>query len=347
MYLAGCATIIGIWLAGTFIYLIAALLVVGDDFDPEAVTFGPSWSTNFVSLVTFVPFFFATPLVVMFFHGRPWRTIITPFRKIRIRMIALGAGIWAGLMTISILVTLPLTDVRPTWAFEPATFAANLVVVIVVLFFQTTAEELFFRGYLGSWLSLRLKNVWVQSAIIGFLFMLPHMANPEVIELSGLTYVLACSTYFAVGFAWMFVSHTTGSIEIAVGAHFINNFIVMMILGPADSSLAGASMWVTDAPFSAWDALGTWAMVALFVLFTFRIRGTGVVVPVQPPKIRPQPQRPVAPPSWQPDPWRIAHLRYWDGYRWSPWTYNYPPTWPSHAPTSSYPPISSYREGQQ
>lgn len=337
-YFAGAAMILGIWLASSVLVVLIAIVAIGPDFDADSGTFGPTWLNNLVQLSTFLPFFFATLVIVGLFHGRPWRSIITPFRRIRVHMILAGAGIWGGLLALSLVISLPFSSELPRWDFNAVPFFANLAVVVVFLFFQTTAEELFFRGYLGSWLSLRLKNVWVQSAIIGVLFMIPHLANPEVLALSGWMYLFGASTYFAVGFGWMFVSHTTGSIELAIGAHFINNFLVMVMLGSSDGSLGGASLWVVDAAFAPIDALGSWLVVILFILIAFRLRGSGEVVPVMPPAAPKRPVYPVyawvSPPGWYWDPWRQATYRYWDGYYWTPWVHNPPSPSALHPPTT-------------
>lgn len=317
VYLIGAVTILLAWTIGSAIYVVGAVASTGND--NADLDFGSAWSTNFVLLVTFIPFFFATPLIVQFLHGRPWQTIITPFRKIRLRMIGLGALVWGALLAASVAVSLPFADVQPTWAFDPVPFAANLVVVLIVLAFQTSAEEMFFRGYLASWISLRLKNVWLQSLIIGVLFMLPHLGNPEVADLDGLTFLLAASTYFAVGFSWMFVSRMTGSIEIALGAHFINNFLVTIVIGSDGGTLSGGSLWTSDAGFTALDALSTWIVCALFIVICFRMRGSGEVRPVMPPRVKAPTVRRLPPPGWYFDPWRTAVYRYWDGNRWTPW----------------------------
>lgn len=317
VYLIGAATILVAWTIGSIILVAGAMTSAGSD--SSDLDFGSAWSTNFVLLVTFIPFFFATPLVVQFLHGRPWQTIITPFRKIRLSMIGLGALVWGGLLAVSVAISLPLTDVRPTWAFEPGPFTANLIIVLIVLGFQTSAEEMFFRGYLASWISLRLKNVWLQSLIIGVLFMLPHLGNPEVADLDGLTFLLAASTYFAVGFSWMFVARMTGSIEIALGAHFINNFLVTIVIGSDGGTLGGGSLWTSDAGFTALDAVSTWLVCLLFVAICFRMRGTGDVRPVMAPHRKAPVVKRLPPPGWYFDPWRTAVYRYWDGNHWTPW----------------------------
>lgn len=322
IYLAGTGIILGIWIAASvFIVLLAMIVSILMGYG-DAQRFGPSWLNNLVDLSTFLPFCFATPFVIAILHGRPWRTIITPFRRIRIRMIAVGAGIWAALLVLSMVISIPFTTQWPRWNFDAGLFFANLAVAVVFLFFQTTAEELFFRGYLGSWISLRLKNVWLQSLIIGLIFMVPHLGNPEVVSLRGWDLVLMASTYFSVGFGFMFVSRMTGSIELAIGAHFVNNFLVMVIVGGEDSTLGGGSLWVSDADFSALDAVTTWLTVAVFIAVAFRIRGKGEVVPVMPPA-RKSVQLPR--PGWYPDPWRQATYRYWNGHYWTPWSCTPPP----------------------
>lgn len=72
-------------------------------------------------------------------------------------------------------------------------------VAVTLMWLQTTAEEWLFRGYVVQWLSLSTGRPLVLAAVSGALFALPHLANPEVLTLSGLALLLGPVPYFVFG----------------------------------------------------------------------------------------------------------------------------------------------------
>ncbi len=88
--------------------------------------------------------------------------------------------------------------------------------VFLALFFipiQTSAEELFFRGYILQGFGLRLRNIWVLSAISGLLFGLPHLLNPE----ASVNYPLFGFYYFAFGFSLAYITLRDGRSGTGIG----------------------------------------------------------------------------------------------------------------------------------
>ncbi len=340
LYLAGAVGILAIWLMGSVILALPLVL------DPTAIEadgsfdLGAVWLNNLVALITFVPLFVAVPLVVRFVHGRPWQTVITPFRSFSFRLMAIGAGVWSGLLLVSIVFGLLLGTDEIEWVFDPAVFIPNLIVLLALLFIQTTAEELFFRGYLAQWIAKATRSRWILSLAIGAIFTVPHMLNPEVIGLGGLEYLLGISGYFMVGFALTWVCVSSGTIELAVGAHFANNFLVSVLISPENSVLGSASFFAA----SETDILGTAVLTAFiaiaFILITRRVRGRGELIPVPPmpqfqSQVRSTGSAPMAPPpmGWYQDPYGRAAYRLWNGYYWTT-TVAYP--YPQVPPAGSH-----------
>lgn len=335
LYLAGAAAIIVVWLLGSVLLAIPLLL------DPDAINadgsfdLGAVWLNNLVALITFVPLFVAVPLVVRFVHGRPWRTVISPFRSFNFRLVWIGAAVWTGLLALGLLIGVVLGTDELVWVFDPAVFIPNLIVLLALLFIQTTAEEIFFRGYLVQWFGLVTRSKWLQSAVIGFVFMVPHMLNPEVAGLGGFDYLLGVSGYFFVGFTLTWVCINSGTIELAIGAHFANNMLVSVLLSPENSVLGSASLFESGETDLLGTAIFTAVTAVLFILITWRVRGSGVLIAALPERKVPQvipmfatgpmiqerawPMEPIAPPpmGWYPDPYGRAEYRLWNGYYWT------------------------------
>jgi hypothetical protein len=55
-----------------------------------------------------------------------------------------------------------------------------LPVALVLTPLQASVEEFFFRGYLMQGIALKTRNAIIPIVLSSFLFMLPHLLNPEV-----------------------------------------------------------------------------------------------------------------------------------------------------------------------
>ncbi len=348
LYLAGTAAIIVVWLLGSVLLAVPLLLDPGAVNPDGSFDLGAVWLNNLVGLATFIPLFVAVPLAVWLIHGRPWRTVITPFRKFNFKLVAIGALVWSGLLVVGLVAGVMIGTDEVRWVFDPAVFIPNLVVLLALLFIQTTAEELFFRGYLVQWFGLVTRSRWLQSAVIGFVFMVPHMLNPEVAELGGLEYVVGVSGYFFVGFALTWVCINSGTIELAIGAHFANNMLVSVLLSPENSVLGSASLFESTESDILGTAIFTAVIGSLFILITWRVKGSGVLIPALPVRSHRdertwQVDGPIAPPpmGWYPDPYGRAEYRLWNGYYWTTdVAYPRPPVNPAYSYDYQQPPAS-------
>jgi membrane protease YdiL (CAAX protease family) len=304
-----------IWFIGQAFIIVPGVLLLNGEFTSDGQLSIPlPWGELLVSLASFLPFFIATPLIVRWLHNRPALSVVTPFRRVNVRVMLLGAAAWSvtliGLTLVGLLVGGAET-IR--WNYQPDLFFPALAIAFTVLFIQTTAEELFFRGYLLQWFSKATRNVWVLSAASGLLFGLPHLANPEVAGASGAGYLVALVTYFATGFALAVVSIRSGTIELAIGAHFVNNFFNVVFLTVENSALGTPSLWVDSVSDINAAALASVLSAAVFIALTWRIRGSGDQRPF--PEVSSLPLLPAA--GWFPDPARQAAYRWWDGAQWT------------------------------
>lgn len=314
-YLSGTVLILLIWFIGQAFFIVPGVLLLGGEFTADGQLSIPvPWGELLVSLASFIPFFIATPLIVRWLHRRPALTVVTPFRRLNVRLMVVGAAAWSVTMIGLTVVGLALgggDTIR--WNFQPEVFFPALAIAVTILLVQTTAEELFFRGYLLQWFSKATRNTWVLAAASGLLFGLPHLANPEVAAASGFGYLVALLTYFATGFALAVVSIRSGTIELAIGAHFINNFFNVVFLTVENSALGAPSLWVDSASDINTAAIGSVLSAVIFIALTWRVRGVGVVRPI------PEPPPPTAlpAPGWFPDPAGQAAYRWWDGVQWT------------------------------
>jgi membrane protease YdiL (CAAX protease family) len=100
-------------------------------------------------LLSFVAGFFALMLCVKYIHRKNYLDIITSRLHFDWKRALFAAGIWALLSIISIGITLSMRDSADiVFQFQPLNFFILVLVALILMPFQTSFEELFFRGYL-------------------------------------------------------------------------------------------------------------------------------------------------------------------------------------------------------
>lgn len=240
----------------------------------------------FLGLTAFyLPLLLATLLVVRFLHRRPASTVITPFRRLNWRMIALGAGLWLAAMGTVQLISLLLPTSNKgavRWNFQPGVFWPALALACTLLVVQTSAEELVFRGYLLQLFGKLSRNTWIMATFSAMIFAVPHLWNPEVSRATGLQWILALAIYAAPGFAWAVVSIRAGTVELALGAHWLNNFGAVILITGENSILGATSLWVERPTGLVEAAVSVVIAAGVFILLAWRIRGRGQLRPLEP-----------------------------------------------------------------
>jgi membrane protease YdiL (CAAX protease family) len=197
----------------------------------------------------FVALMMSMFVVVRVVHRRRFRTLITPWPRISWLRILIGFGLWIFLSAVVALVDYLL---RP----EIYQLSSNLpdmllpaLVVLVLTPIQTTTEELLFCGYLLQGLALLTRNSVILVMASGLLFMLAHLANPEVS--AGLVPMML--SYAGFGILVAMVTIRTQGLELAIGVHAGNNLFSALIANYKDLALETASIFFInelDATYS-------------------------------------------------------------------------------------------------
>ena len=277
-YLFGSIILMMLWSLGSLFSLPVFFV------DPAALGIdtgvpAEAWTSALALLVSFAGLFFGVPIVVRLLHKRPWRTVITPYRQLNFRQILRGAWYWfVPMMVLNLLVSLLDSDgIKMTT--DIGGWLRLVVVVLALVWMQTTAEELYFRGYLMQWVSLLSRNKWGIAVASGLLFTVPHLANPEVTSQGGLDALVMSSIYFTTGFGLGWVSAVSGTIELAIGAHWINNVMSFLLVSPEESVATGA-LFSDSSPDVYLAAAGNLLVVIVFILWSRKHVGTGEVEPL-------------------------------------------------------------------
>jgi membrane protease YdiL (CAAX protease family) len=216
----------------------------------------PPWSAAATTLVSFIPFFLATLVAYRFILKRPFKKLLTIHDRYSWRRTWIGFASFAAISLPMGVGDIVLNQESYTWSWDPVAMAPFLVVALTLLPIQTTAEELFFRGWLQQWLDNGKKKQWMIAILGGALFALPHLANPEV---SGNDVYFPIISYGAVGFMLAWTTFRDKTLEIAIGAHFANNFLGSILVSTEDSSIPSPSLFTT--PDVAWAPAAISAVV--------------------------------------------------------------------------------------
>jgi membrane protease YdiL (CAAX protease family) len=163
------------------------------------------------------------------------------------------------------MVFLWLTPDAYEFSLEPLQWLAFLPLALILTPIQTTAEELFFRGYLMQGLGLINRHPLFLIGATSFLFLLPHLGNPELqrgVVWVGLSYWL-WGVFFAA------ITLKDDRLELAMGSHAANNLFAALFINSADSVLPSPAIWTVEPGEPRVSLIYQFALSALFYYLFF------------------------------------------------------------------------------
>ncbi|AYQ34483.1 CPBP family intramembrane glutamic endopeptidase [Runella sp. SP2] len=179
---------------------------------------------------------------VQYIHKRSPFTMIVPSGQVNWKRVVASGGLWLGCSVAVELVTYLLFPDKYRLSLNWSEFLPSLIVGLLFIPFQTSFEELFFRGYLmqgiGSW------NFWVGVTIPAILFGLAHSFNDEV-EAAG-SLGIAMIYYIGVGVFFGLLTVYDRSLELPLGVHAANNLYAFLVVGYPSSSIPTATIWMMN-----------------------------------------------------------------------------------------------------
>ncbi len=277
------------WILGTFISLFGWLVLgailtaviaslfgldllalAGSDKESLEIVRGyEPWQAASAVLISFLPLLLLPVALHRLLLGAQLRTLFTRSKASFSREVALGAAVMALLLLATGIPDFILNNSSYSWSFDVARFIPYLLVAFTLIPIQTTAEEVFYRGWIQQRLENGRRSIWLVSIIGGFLFALPHLGNPEV---SG-NLLLPVLGYGSTGFMFTWVTMRDQSMGLAIGAHASNNILAGLLVSSADSALPAASIWVT--PEIQWGPAAFFSIlfIPLFIWLTGKWKG--------------------------------------------------------------------------
>lgn len=215
-----------------------------------------------VFMLAFWAFLAAIWFAVRVIHRRPFLTLITPAGRLNWKRLLQGAGLWFVLVALAAVVEAVLYPGRYVFTFDASQFWLFLPLALLLIPIQTSAEELFFRAYLLQGFGRRLQNIWVLTFLSGFIFMLPHLLNPEV----QVNFWLMAWNYFAIGALLAYVTLRDGTLELALGIHAANNLFAAIFANYTITVLPTPSLFTAQELDAVYSTISLMAVIVVFLL---------------------------------------------------------------------------------
>ena len=207
-------------------------------------------------------------LAVRIIHKRPFLTVITPDRSINWKKIGKSFGLFFGLVAVATVVDYLLNPSTYQFRLNPERFLIFAPLAVVLVPIQTSAEELLFRGYLLQSMALLTRNRAALVLISGVLFMIPHLANPEMTA----GFWSMASYYFLVGSVLTVITLRSNSLEMAMGIHAAINLFAALVVNYANSALETESIFYCTQIEPIFTVVSFVVMALVFYLVMFGAR---------------------------------------------------------------------------
>jgi membrane protease YdiL (CAAX protease family) len=209
-----------------------------------------------VAMFAFVVLLFAAILFIKIFHNRTWKQVINGTNSVRWSRFLMGIAVWGVISLIGFAISYFTEPEILTFRFDAVKFTILVLITLLLMPFQTTAEEFMFRGYLMQGVASWTKSRWWALFVTGVLFGLLHGMNPEIMEYGFWTMM---SQYISMGLMFGIITLLDDGIELAMGVHFINNF-----LGVTLTTYKGSALQ-TDALFAVNEMNPSEGLIALII----------------------------------------------------------------------------------
>ena len=184
---------------------------------------------NTTLVLMLFPFMLVAVLVLVlirYLHNISIREFITARDKIDWKRIGF-AFTWIVLLNSLFFIISYYTNPSDfQWNFNPQAFFTLFLIAIVLVPLQTSAEELFFRGYLMQGFGQIFKNRIFPLLITSLLFGFMHFGNPEIDKLGPLLIV----SYVSMGFFFGIITLMDEGLELALGYHAGNNLLISLLV---------------------------------------------------------------------------------------------------------------------
>lgn len=197
----------------------------------------------FLMILPFAVGLFTVILMLKPLHKRTFKEVINGTHNIRWRRFFFGTFAWAAFMVGYFAISYFDDPQNFTLQFNPISFVILIIISVLLIPFQTTFEELLFRGYLAQGLAAWTRNRWIVLIIPTLVFGLMHAFNPEVKEYG---FWVAMPQYWLFGLLFGLITILDDGIELAMGVHAANNIFSSILVTTKSSVLQTPALFLQN-----------------------------------------------------------------------------------------------------
>ena len=201
---------------------------------------------NIAFMLLLMPFsfiFLTLLLCVRYIHKRSILSLFTSRKSFDWRRFIFAFLLWGGVMGGFLIVDI-LLGAPIELNIDVTTFLPLLLISLLILPIQTSAEELFFRGYLFQLFGRFFKKGWIAILLTAGIFGLMHMGNPEVMEIGSVLIIY----YVGSGIFLGIIAHMDDGVELGMGYHAVNNIFAALILTNNWQAFQTDAIFIDNSP---------------------------------------------------------------------------------------------------
>jgi membrane protease YdiL (CAAX protease family) len=159
-------------------------------------------------------------------HKRSITSLITSRKNVDWQRVFFAFGLWFIISIIMLAVDYINAPDSYIWNFKLIPFLILVLISVFLLPFQTSFEEVLFRGYLMQSLGALSKSRWFPLLFTAISFGLLHSFNPEVEKLGYMIMIY----YIGTGFLFGITTLMDEGLELALGMHAANNIVAAVFI---------------------------------------------------------------------------------------------------------------------
>lgn len=218
-----------------------------------------------LQLLPFLGSLIAVLLCVKYIHKRPILTVFTARERFDWKRFFVSFSIWGGVLVFFMVLGI-LMGADIVFDFKPSTFFPLVLVSLILIPIQTTAEDLMFRGVFFQGLGSRLKSGLMAILILGGLFGFVHMGNPEI-ALIGKEVVIF---FIMSGIFLGLLTHLDDGMELGMGYHVANNIFGALIVTTNWKAFQTDALFIDYTPPAfGWNLIITMCVLQPLLLIVF------------------------------------------------------------------------------
>lgn len=180
----------------------------------------------FVMILSFLFGLISLFFAIKYIHLRAFKTLFTSRINIDWKRVFYGFALWFSISLALLVLDYFVNSDNYVWNFQPIPFFILVGISFVFMPFQTSFEELLFRGYFMQGLGIWFKNAAVPLFITSIVFGLLHSFNPEFDKLGPMILIYYIGTGFLFGITTLMDDGT----ELALGMHAANNIVAAVFV---------------------------------------------------------------------------------------------------------------------